>query len=715
MNFKDIDRKLIRLAFHNPDMRKNAIYIVASGDSQGLEDFAGDRKWKNPDTGNQIGFGTVLTLSSGDDPKIWAKKVVKQVTEEYNKYKKENVKSDTSTQKGIIKKVQAEIEGEIANFKKYKDITSTKDREEFEKYLDDKLARAQDKLYKEKVSEITGMNEKEYNKAKEEIDREFANATKDLNRGQDLAKSIGDTLGDTNSMIKIMSGGGLGGLFATLATGGALGATIGALGGLATGGIALLAPLAIGAWELKKKFDAQPDQEKRAKLKAEFEEKKKEKLQELNKKKDEVLKEQDKELKYKGDIKKEQVDASVKEFFQDDKFDDPQLGDDLTIDELYELSEESDNPKDKERATKLLEDKKKEYLAVKFNREKALKKEVKNKKFKSTDGKRYDIDEMFKLEESGDAWASNKLKELRQSIEGVEEVEEEEREEEEREKETVKEKNNVNPSLAQLQQEIDNLDSENTQVLYSGQAEEELEDLIDDVDDDDEIDLSEAPEPVQKLVQQISPKKKTPKKPSKKDDSKPTKEESKAKVPLKGESVLHKDDMLVLIENMQAMREKAEKSLQATYGKQKFKNPDGKEITFKSLQTLASESSVDKKHHAWAVKTMEGLRKKINKKGAEKLDEVDQLVKDKFEKGLTVNPQVLKFFEMVNTNGKFDPEKLKAIMKEVEEAGKIFGGEPEEDKKSKKKASLEIEKRNTLIRIAYHNPELRKEILPYIK
>ena len=54
-------------------------------------------------------------------------------------------------------------------------------------------------------------------------------------------------------------------------------------------------------------------------------------------------------------------------------------------------------------------------------------------------------------------------------------------------------------------------------------------------------------------------------------------------------------------------------------------------------------------------------------------------------------------------------------MKEVEEAGKIFGGEPEEDKKSKKKASLEIEKRNTLIRIAYHNPELRKEILPYIK
>ena len=101
-------------------------------------------------------------------------------------------------------------------------------------------------------------------------------------------------------------------------------------------------------------------------------------------------------MKYKGDIKKEQVDASVKEFFQDDKFDDPQLGDDLTIDELYELSQESDNPKDKERATKLLEDKKKEYLAVKFNREKALKKEVKNKKFKSTDGKRYDIDEMFK-------------------------------------------------------------------------------------------------------------------------------------------------------------------------------------------------------------------------------------------------------------------------------------------------------------------------------
>jgi hypothetical protein len=701
MNFKDIDRKLIRLAFHNPDMRKNAIYIVASGDSQGLVDFAGDRKWKNPDTGNQISFNTVLSLSSGDDPKIWAKAVVKKVTEEYNKYKKENVKSDTSTQKGIIKKIQAEIEGEIANFKKYKDITSTKDREEFEKYLDDKLARAQDKLYQEKVSEITGMNEKEYNKASEELDKEFARVTKDLNRGQDLAKSIGDTLGDSNSMIKIIGGGGLGALA------GVFGATI---AGLGTGGMALIPAVLMGAWELKKKFDAQPDEKKRAELKAEFDKRKQEKLDELNKKKDDELKVQDKELKYKGDIKKEQVDASVKEFFQDDKFDDPQLGDDLTIDELYELSQESDNPKDKERATKLLEDKKKEYLAVKFNREKALKKEVKNKKFKSTDGKRYDIDEMFKLEESGDAWASNKLKELRQSIEGVEEVEEEEREEEETE--PVVEKDNPVAQLAQLQQE---LDSQNIQVLYSGQAEEELEDLFDDEDDDDEIDISQAPEPVQQLVQQIAPKKQAPKKPSKKDDSKPTTEESKAKVPLKGEGVYHKDDVKAVLDSMQAMREQAEKSLKATYGKQKFKNPDGKEITFKSLQTLASESSAGKKHHAWAVKTMEGLRKKINKKGAEKLDEVDQLVKDKFEKGLTVNPQVLKFFEMVNTNGKFDPEKLKAIMKEVEEAGKIFGGEPEEDKKSKKKASLEIEKRNTLIRIAYHNPELRKEILPYIK
>lgn len=708
MSFKDIDRKLIRLAFHNPELRSTAIYIVASGDSDGLVNFVGDRKWKNPDSGNQITFNTVLSLSSGDDPKIWAKAIVKKVTEEYNKYKKENVKSDTSTQKGIIKKIQAEIEGEIANFKKYKDITSTKDREEFEKYLDDKLARAQDKMYKEKVAELTGMNEKEFNKASEELDKEFQRVTKDLNRGQSIAKSIGDTLGDTNSLLKVVGGGGLGALA------GVLGATV---AGLGTGGMALIPAVLMGAWELKKKFDGQPDEKKRAEIKAEFDKKKNDIKEELNKKKDAELAVQDKELKFKSDIKKEQVDASVKEFFQDDKFDDPQLGDDLTIDELYELSQESDNVKDKERASKLLEEKKKEYLAVKFNREKALKKEVKGKKFKSTDGKRYDIDEMFKMEEAGDAWASNKLKELRQSIEGVEEVEEEELDFGDDDDDDDKKPSRFMLSPSELQQQ---LDSTEQQVLFSGQAEQELEDVIDDEDwdDDDGLPISSLPTPVQTIVQNVAPVKKQPakKQPAKKqtekgEEAKP----SKPKVPEKGQAALHKDDIKAVMETLSKIREEAEKSLEAQYGKQKFKKPNGKEISFKSLRTLSSESNSDKKDHAWAVKTMEGLRKKINKKGAEKLDEVDQLVKDKFEKGLTVNPQVLKFFEMVNTNGKFDPEKLKAIFKEVEEAGKIFGGEPEEDKKSKKKASLEIEKRNTLIKIAYHNPELRKEILPYLK
>jgi len=42
-----IDKKLIRVAYVNPDLRASAIRIVVADDSNKLKEFAKDRKWKN--------------------------------------------------------------------------------------------------------------------------------------------------------------------------------------------------------------------------------------------------------------------------------------------------------------------------------------------------------------------------------------------------------------------------------------------------------------------------------------------------------------------------------------------------------------------------------------------------------------------------------------------------------------------------------------------
>jgi hypothetical protein len=357
-----IDKKLIRVAYVNPELRATAIRIVVADDSSKLKEFAKDRKWKNPETSNLIGFDRVLQLSTED--KTWAKAIVKKVTEEYKKSDEGKKEEGTSVQKGIAKKLQNDVENEIAKFKsKGKDITNPRDRAAFEEYLDEKLRPAQEEAYRKKIEEVTGMT-------KEEI----SNATKGL-----TSKGIKETL----EAVGGVEGGLLG--FGAIGTvlGGAAVAAAAATGGIAAVGIGtLLAPVVgvgatiAGLAKLYQTYKKQPSIEEKDKI-----------IKKFNEKKEEAISKIEREHKYKELGKEEAVRDGLKNFFKDEKFEDEILGDDLTIDELYKISDDDDaDPEDKKRAEELLEEKKKDYMASKYTRQKTLLSETKGKKFKTPEG-----------------------------------------------------------------------------------------------------------------------------------------------------------------------------------------------------------------------------------------------------------------------------------------------------------------------------------------
>jgi hypothetical protein len=668
----DMDKKLIRVAYLNPDLRYATLKIVADDATNRLKEFAGDRKWKNPETSNLIGLDRVMELATQD--KMWAKAILKKVTEEYKKQEGTGG-GDTKIQNKVVKKLKGEVESEIKKFKGAgKDITNPKDRAEFEAYLDEKLRPAQEEVYREKIKNATGLVDEEFKKAsegllgtgvKKALSKTFADlgldkladvfkpsAPKDIS-----AKEIAGV--GLFAQIASSVGGLLGGGSAVAPVGVAATSTGGILGSIVSGATALVAsPFVIGAglalsYKVYQNYKNTPESEKRAKLKEEF-----------NKKKEELVKKLERERKYEDIGKEEATNEGLKDFFKDETFDDDILGDDLTIKELLDISQEGDI-EEKERAKKILEEKKKEYMGAKYTREKLLIQESKGKKFKTPDGKRITVKEMIDMEEEGDSWASNKLKDLRHTIEGPEELGEEESEKE-KEDRILRQRGQLDMSTIQ---DMSQSDLERDLALMS----------LDQVND------------VQEDLMKQTKKKKEPKAPINR----------KKKTTTKSDSGISSEDAKTVLEAISKIR-KEQESMEDKYKNETWENPDGKIIKFNTLKKIFGDST--HKHHDWAVSEWKELKSKINKKGADQEEEINKIVKDKFESALTVDPSIIELFKSVSTDGKFDDGKLEEIMKGVSELGKLLNSE----ESTKKKASLS---RESLIKLAYYNPDKRSQIL----
>ena len=724
-----MDKKLIRVAYVNPELRASAIRIVVADDSSKLKDFAKDRKWKNPETSNLIGFDRILELAGED--KIWAKAIVKKVTEEYKKSdtgKKEN----TKVEHNIAKRLQKDVEGEISKFKSSgKDITNPRDRAAFEEYLDEKLRPAQEEAYRKKIQEATGLVDEEYKKAAEGllgkgVKRALSETFEDLGLSRLAALVKPPEIPNEVGTATVAVGAGLlshvvasfvGGSSASAAVGataagGGLLSSIGSFA-LAVGGKAaavVLSPFALGAaavlsYSVYKKFKETPEGKKRDEL-----------LQKFNEKKEEVTKKIETEHKYKEIGKSESAISGMKEFYKDEKFEDDLLGDDLTIDELVKISEDDDSdPEDKQRAKKLLEEKKEDYMASKYTRQKTLLTETKGKKFKTPDGKRVTVKEMLDMEEEGDSWATDKLKDLRHSMEDIEEVKEEKKEEPKEEEELEFEDElfgNRQPDLNQIANITSQKELEKRIVNLSPAALTRLQEKLieqagskkkpsydydedEDEDEDEDDEYEDDRRSRSRSRSKPKPKKRPKKRPMRVEEDTPSISPSDAKV---------------LLEAMGKIRKENE-SLESKFKNEKFKTPQDKSITFKTLKKKFSDT--EDADHEWAVKTWEGLKKKMNKKGAEEKDqdkEIDSLVKEKFENALTVDPHIVEIFKEFTKDGKFDEEKFNEMLKGVKELSGML-------KESKgKKASLDVSaNRNILIKLAYNNPELRRDILKLLK
>lgn len=680
-----LDKQLIKVAYTNPELRKPTLRIVVSNAANDLKDFAEGKKWKNPETSNLIGFDRILELASKD--KMWAKAIVKKVTEEYQKAKESGAIKDTSVQEGIVKRLKVDVQKEIAKFKNTKDITNPKDRAEFEAYLDEKLRPAQEEVYRKKIKDATGLVDKEFDKAAEGL------------MGKGIQKALSKTFEDLglNKLAEVLSpkdipstgpaasilGSGIAGsvLSSIFSSGGAAGAAasggiLSTLGGIALGAAkaVVLSPFVIGAsvglaYKVYQNYKETPEGAKRDELKKKF-----------NEKKEELTKKITREHKYQEIGKEKSIDSGVKEFFKGETFDDDVLGDDLTVEELYKISESEDSDLDEQkRAKELIEKKKKEYMTSKYERQKTLLQETKGKKFKTPDGKRVDVKSLLDMEEKGDDWASEKLKDLRHNIEGVEEVTETEEEEEEPAKErklllTDRDLSKYNEmSNKDLERELLSLDDESLK-----QREKQLEKVV--------------------------------KKPKFKEI---TDSQGRVKKVPADEGPVSSSDAEEILSAFNSIKKQKE-SLESKFKDETFKDPDGKEISFSTLKKIVSNK--DHKNHNWGTKTYEGLKKKINKMGAEKKDqdeEINKIVKEKFENALTVDPSIIELFKEFSKDGKFDEEKFNEMSKGISELGKLLSEDNKsEDNKSEKKAS---DIKASLIKIAYHHPDLRKDILEFLK
>jgi hypothetical protein len=638
-----LKKELIKVAYLYPELRYAALSLVASDEK--LKDFAGDRKWKNPETNNLVGLDRILELATKED-KIWAKAIVKKVREEYTRQKGE---SDTAgIQNKALKKIKGDIESEIKKFKHNKDITNSKDRAEFEAYLEEKLRPVQDEIYQEKIKKETGL-----------LDDEFKAATKQLDSvaKSKALKSLWDIEG------KGMTGAVLTGISAAL------------LGGVVVGPLVATAGALSLIYKGVKAYNETPEARQKDEI-----------LKDFNRKKEEVKKKIDRETRYENVGKDEAALAGVKEFFKDETFDDDILGDDLTIKELVNISQNKDTPEDASRANKILMEKKQEYMASKFQREKFLVQESRGKKFKSPDGKRVTVKEMIELEEEGDNWASKKLKELRHSLEGPEELGEEETEKE-KEDRILRQRGqlDVDPYKEMTHTEL-------SQDIAS-RTPEELEDLESTFES--LIQESEKPKRSRNVSPTVSPNKKNKRKPAKK----------------KTQDTQDSEDIQNYVKLLEVIKseKKNQTSMEDKYKNESFDNPvTGKTVTFNTLKKYYGDPSSPS--HTWAKSEWKKLQGKTNKKGSsdegkgEDQDElINKIVKDKTESAFKINPTIIDFYKTITTDGKFDQNKLDEIVSSIEDFQK-------ELKKlgTNKKANLD---RESLIKLAYHNPDKRAEIL----
>lgn len=684
----EMDKKLIRVAYLNPEMRVATLMIVAD-DSAKLNQFAGNRKWKNPETSNLISFDTVLGYATKD--RMWAKAIVKKVQEEYKKdeaSKGGGGGGGSQIQNKIVKKLKGEVENEIKKFKGGgKNISNAKDRAEFEAYLDEKLRPAQEELYKQKIEEALKLPKEEYDKAtKGLVVKGVWDTIKTIIPGTEEWKdkdwkdtepsNWGTSLGVAGGVASLGAIKGLGATalaFAGASTTGTLATVGGALAATTLTPLVAIGAVLGGGWKLWNIYKNTKDGGKQQKL-----------LEDFNKKKEDIIKKIDRDKRYENIGKEESANEGMKEFFKDEKFEDSILGDDLTVEELLDLSENGDN-EEKERAKKILDEKKKEYMGSKYTREKFLIQETKGKKFKSPEGKRVTVKEMLDLEESGDGWATEKLKDLRHTIEGIEEEGEDDTPEE-TEKKIIRDKQDLNRfrsmSMSNLDQEI---------ALTSV---EDLENMEKDLQNLQNYDFGNTTESIRprRLNREKTQNRRVKKRPS------------KEKSTSNSSGGISSEDAQVVLEAISKIR-KEQGSMEEKYKNDSFERPDGKSVSFNTLKKYFGNK--DSNYHDWAKNEWKKLKKNINKTGAEKEDdqdkEINKIVKEKFEGALTVDPNIIELFKAITTNGKFDQKKLDDVMKGVSELSKVMN----QDKK-KKKASID---RASLIKLAYNNPERRSEIL----
>ena len=195
--------KLIRLAYQNPSLRADILPLVKTS---GIEDELEGQKFPNPETGNQVSFGSLPPKAQAEIRKKFNES--KEKDKKDKKEKKED-KSEKNPYSGMSKKELTEKQKTIGNFEwsKGKAIAQNKKKLEKQKntiqYLSDVISG------KKKPSgtdfDDNKAREKKLEKAEaelKEIETALKKSEEDYDRVAEKAKQIDKALKDLKSEKK---------------------------------------------------------------------------------------------------------------------------------------------------------------------------------------------------------------------------------------------------------------------------------------------------------------------------------------------------------------------------------------------------------------------------------------------------------------------------------------------------------------------------------
>ena len=192
--------KLIRLAYQNPSLRAEILPLVKTS---GIEDELDGQKFPNPETGNQVSFGSLPPKAQAE-----IRKKFNESKEEDKKEKKED-KSEKNPYSGMSKKELTEKQKTIGNFEWSKGKALAQNKKKLEKqkntiqYLSDVISG------KKKPSgtdfDDNKAREKKLEKAEaelKEIETALKKSEEDYDRVAEKAKQIDKALKDLKSEKK---------------------------------------------------------------------------------------------------------------------------------------------------------------------------------------------------------------------------------------------------------------------------------------------------------------------------------------------------------------------------------------------------------------------------------------------------------------------------------------------------------------------------------